>query len=510
MMSQCPLRFPRGLVSAFGMTVVLAGCGRDFSFERQSAEIESRPAETALASWERRAEGDAVPGQEETAEPHDDTGAVMLSELELNRELTIDDVVDPQYVAALDRQTGRLLWKRPRDSDHSYSSPLLVHHYDVPQVVSVGGRGLASYDPETGQELWWCRHDGHSVVPRPVYGNGLVYVCTGYTTPSLYAIDPSGTQDVTETHIRWKAEKGIPFNASPILVDSLLFLISDVGVLSCYDAIAGELLWQHRLRGRFSSSPILADGRLFITSDDGVTSIVQPGEKFQLVGRGELNETVQASPSVAGRSLLIRTENHLYRIEAPGDRRSTAEEVDWPQFRGPTGQGDAGQPGLPTSWNEETNVVWKAEIPGRGWSSPVACGDRIWLTTAIEEDDGAVQLQLLCLDRNSGEILNRTHLLRKLNPEPMHPRSSHATPTPVVSDDRVIVHFGAHVTAAVSTEGELLWRTRLPYHHHHGPAASLIVVGDRVIVSCDGYDGPYDEEGARARGEKEPDLDEPR
>ncbi len=484
---------------------LLTGCGSAASLSETADALDAQAIEAepvSLAHWEKLAgeETDAASATTSSEE------VVLLSEMELNRPIELDEVTEMQSVIALDKWTGQVRWQRLRDSDHSYSTPIFIHHYDVPQIISVGGRGVASYHPETGQEYWWCRHDGHSVVPAPVYGNGLVYVCTGYNTPSLLAIDPSGQGDVTDTHVRWRVEKGVPFNASPLLVDTLLFLISDVGVLTCYDALSGDLLWQQRLRGRYSSSPIVADGKLYVTSDDGVTSIIQPGEKFQLLGTCALEGYVQASPAVSGNALLMRTETHLFRIgepDSPTEMNSTSR-MDWPQFRGPTGQGHAGEAKLPVAWDDATNLVWRSEIPGRGWSSPVVQGERIWLTTAIEEESGAVQLQALCLDRRGGEVLHKTNVLRKLHLQAMHPRSSHATPTPVIDGDRVYVHFGAHVTACLNQEGRILWRTQVRYHHHHGPASSPIVVGDVVVMNCDGYDGLYDIEGARARGEKEP------
>lgn len=417
---------------------------------------------------------------------------VMLAAEELNIGLGPEPIEPAQSIVALEKETGRIAWRRQRDGDHAYSTPLVVEMDGVAQIVSVSGRGVASYDPDTGRELWWCRHHGHTVVPRPVFGHGMVYFCTGYEAPSLIAIDPTGEYDISESHVRWQAEKGVPFNASPLLIGTQLFLMGDRGVLTCYDAILGTLSWQHRLSGNFSSSPIEVDGLVLAVNDDGVASVIQPGDEFELIATNVIDAPVQASPAVSGKSLFLRTESHLYRIAATTDDGDAP--LDWPQFRGPTGDGNAGRRDMQLRWSESRNVVWKTAIAGRGWSSPVIAGDQVWLTTALEESDGAVSLRAVCINRTTGETQHDIEILRKQSPEPMHPRNSHATPTPVIDGDRVYIHFGAHATACVSTDGRLLWRTRIPYHHYHGPAGSPIVCGNLVVINCDGYDGPYDRE----------------
>ncbi len=135
----------------------------------------------------------------------------------------------------------------------------------------------------------------------------------------------------------------------------------------------------------------------------------------------------------------------------------TAHAQDWPAFRGPTGQGHSSERGLPLEWSESTNVLWKAPVPGRGWSSPVVADGRVWLTTST--DEGAGSLRLLAYDIETGlEVLN-TEVFRVDQTASPNPKNSLASPTPIVDADanRVYVHFGADGTAALTTDGEILW-----------------------------------------------------
>jgi outer membrane protein assembly factor BamB len=161
---------------------------------------------------------------------------------------------------------------------------------------------------------------------------------------------------------------------------------------------------------------------------------------------------------------------------------------DWPQFRGPTGQGHSGERGLPVEWSETRNVRWKTPIPGRGWSSPVVADGRVWLTTA--DGDGG-SLRVVGVDAESGRVVVNTEVFRVPGGRSPNAKNSRASPTPVVQDDRVFVHFGADGTAALNTAGEVVWRTTLPYRSQHGNGGSPLVHDDLLIVSCDGHDEAY-------------------
>ena len=163
--------------------------------------------------------------------------------------------------------------------------------------------------------------------------------------------------------------------------------------------------------------------------------------------------------------------------------------ADWPQFRGPDGQGHSASTNVPLTWSETENITWKVPLAGLGWSSPSIAGDQIWITTAL--DDGH-SLRAVALDRATGKTLYDVEVFHLEAPGPIHALNSHASPTPVVEGDRVYVHFGAHGTACLSTAGQVIWKTHaLKYNHQHGPGGSPVIWNDLLIVNCDGTDVQY-------------------
>jgi outer membrane protein assembly factor BamB len=221
------------------------------------------------------------------------------------------------YVVALDTATGKPRWKtsRRRPADQAYSTPLVITVGERDQLVSVGAYRAAAYEPLTGQEIWRASYgDGFSNVPRPVFGQGLVYIATGFQTPTLIAVRPDGQGDVTRSHVAWTISRGAPYTPSPLLVGNDLYFVSDTGVLSLADATSGQILWQQRLGGNYSASPVLADGRIYFQSEEGVTTVIAPGREFRRLAVNQLDGATLASMAVSSGSLFIRSHTHLYRI----------------------------------------------------------------------------------------------------------------------------------------------------------------------------------------------------
>jgi outer membrane protein assembly factor BamB len=163
---------------------------------------------------------------------------------------------------------------------------------------------------------------------------------------------------------------------------------------------------------------------------------------------------------------------------------------NWPQFRGPDGQGHSTERGLPLQWSETQNIAWKVPVPGRGWSSPVVVEGRVWLTTATAVARES-SLRLMSFDAATGRQTLDVEVFRLRSSTLLNPKNSHASPTPIVEGDRVYVHFGAEGTAAVSTAGEILWKARLQYESQHGNGGSPVLYGDLLIVNCDGFDEAF-------------------
>jgi outer membrane protein assembly factor BamB len=227
---------------------------------------------------------------------------------------------DKAFVVALDRDSGKVRWKTDRSVDadrkFSFSTPLLITVQGQKQVVSPGSDAVCAYDPGTGREVWRVRYDGYSVIPRPVFSHGLVFVCTGFNSPTLLAIRPDGKGDVTDTHVAWTVRRNAPLTPSLLLDGDELYMVSDGGMASCLDARTGRPHWQRRLGSAYSASPVLAAGRVYFQSEDGTGTVVQAGKEFKQLARNVLGERTLASYAAAGGALFIRTARHLYRIEA--------------------------------------------------------------------------------------------------------------------------------------------------------------------------------------------------
>lgn len=165
-----------------------------------------------------------------------------------------------------------------------------------------------------------------------------------------------------------------------------------------------------------------------------------------------------------------------------------APAADWTEFRGPTQQGHSTETGLPVTWSETENVAWKVDLPGLGWSSPAIVGTQLWVTTAI--DDGQ-SLRALRLNVQTGAVEKEIEVFALDNPGSVHKKNSHASPTPVIRDGRVYLHFGAHGTACLTTDGDIVWKTKLAYNHRHGPGGSPVLFENLAIINCDGTDVQY-------------------
>ena len=237
------------------------------------------------------------------------------------------DGTDVQYMVALDKTTGRIVWKTPRsaaavlegkrpDLRKAFCTPQVIHVAGKEQLISVGAFRAYAYEPKTGKEIWFCNLPGFSNVPRPVFGHGLVYVGTGFMKPELWAIRTDGTGDVTPTHVAWKVSKMASLKPSLLLAGDELYMLNDgSGTLTCLDAKSGEPVWQEKIGGSYSASPVAADGRIYLFNEKGQTTVIKPGRTFERLATSQLDAGCMATPAVSGRALIVRTKTHLYRIE---------------------------------------------------------------------------------------------------------------------------------------------------------------------------------------------------
>jgi len=235
------------------------------------------------------------------------------------------DGIDDQYICALDKLTGKVVWRTERsgklkesnDQHKAFSTPLIISVDGRDQLISTAADWIYAYDPENGQELWRIGYDGYSNVPRPLFGHGLIYISTGYNTPQLWAVRPGGQGDVTETHVVWRYRGPIPANASPVLIGDRIYSVNDRGVVTCVNALDGAEIWKGRAGGGYSASPVVADGRIYLCSEEGECHVLAPGDDLDVLATNPLAGRLMASPAILGRELYLRTDTHLYRIEKP-------------------------------------------------------------------------------------------------------------------------------------------------------------------------------------------------
>jgi outer membrane protein assembly factor BamB len=229
------------------------------------------------------------------------------------------DGAEKPFVVALDAATGKQDWRFDRSSDavkkFSFSTSAVIDVGGQKQLITPGSGVVNALDPATGREIWRVRHDGYSVIPKPVFGHGLVIVCTGYDAPTVIAIRPDGRGDVTDTHVAWTAKRGAPHAPSPLLVGDELYLVSDRGVATCLDAKTGREHWQERIGGNNSASPVFADGKIYIQSEEGPAIVISPGKTFRKLSNTGFKERTLASYAVGDGALFVRTEKHLYRVQ---------------------------------------------------------------------------------------------------------------------------------------------------------------------------------------------------
>ncbi len=252
------------------------------------------------------------------------------------------DGVDKQFFVALDKKTGKTRWLRdrnvksdwdatlrargidpgevkkekPGDNKKSYATAKLIELDGRRQLIAPAAEATISYEPATGKELWRVHHfGGFNVASRPLFDHGLVYLFTSGLTGHFLAVRPTGTGDVTDTHVAWSTTRSTPHIPSPIIVDDLLFSVTEKGgIARCLVAKTGEEIWRKRVGGSHWASPLVAGGKIYFSSKEGRISVISAEREFQLVAENRLDASFVASPAVAGNALILRSEKHLYHV----------------------------------------------------------------------------------------------------------------------------------------------------------------------------------------------------
>jgi outer membrane protein assembly factor BamB len=242
------------------------------------------------------------------------------------------DGTDVQFMAALDKRSGKLRWRRDRqhisqrrrsgeaEPAMAYSTPLVIEVGGREQLISSVSDQVVACDPATGEEIWWASYFGYSNVARPVFGQGLVFASFGFGPTGFFAVRADGQGDVSESHVAWRLERGAPQSPSPLLVGDELYLVSDSGILTCLDAKSGEQHYQKRLGGGYSASPLFAAGRIYLLDENGTTIVVAPGKTYRQLAINRIAGRTLASLAVAEGAIYLRSDKKLYRIEEGAQR----------------------------------------------------------------------------------------------------------------------------------------------------------------------------------------------
>src|SRR5438874_7304828 len=251
--------------------------------------------------------------------------------------LTMDGA-DLQYHAALDKRTGKTVWKTDRsvawndenipgqmakdgDMRKAHSTPLIVTVAGKPQMLSAGAKAAYAYDPRTGRELWRVQYPDYSTAPRPLFDGQLAFFITGLSKNEMWAVKTDGEGDVTDSKVVWKLKTHIGKYASPLLVDGLIYTAADESFVTCLEAATGQVVWTERIGGKYADSTIYGVGRMYFFSQDGSRTVLKPGRTLEVLATNALANGFMASPAVSGKAFYLRTKTDLYRIESMASER---------------------------------------------------------------------------------------------------------------------------------------------------------------------------------------------
>ena len=220
------------------------------------------------------------------------------------------------YIVALDKQTGRTVWKAERENQtRSYVTPILRQVNGQTELVLSGNKSVAGINPRDGSRLWTIDGPTEQYVASMVYDGNFFFMAAGFPTYHVMAIRPGGRGNITDTHVAWHETNAKCYVPSPVIIGDYLIVADDRGTANCFVAATGKRLWQERLGTHFSASLVTAGGLAYLIADDGQTKVIKPGKKLEIIADNPLGEHCYSSPAIAHGCLFIRGEKHLYCIE---------------------------------------------------------------------------------------------------------------------------------------------------------------------------------------------------
>ena len=219
------------------------------------------------------------------------------------------------YLLALDKRTGAVRWKHDRQPGaHSYSTPVVISHEGKATLVLNTSRAVEGFDPATGAPLWQVVEENRFPIPMPVHHQGVLYMSRGYRSSPYLAIKLGGSGDVSKSHVVWKTPTGAPYVSSLLYYDGLLYMASELGIVSALDPATGQAVWRERLGGVFTASPVAGDGKVYLVSETGETIVLRAGRKPDVLARNTVKAHLVASPAISRGRLFLRGDDELIAV----------------------------------------------------------------------------------------------------------------------------------------------------------------------------------------------------
>jgi outer membrane protein assembly factor BamB len=242
------------------------------------------------------------------------------------------DLQKNSFIAAYDLKTGRQLWMTPREEIPGWGTPTVYEGKTRAELVTNGTKAVRGYDPSTGKLLWWLAPSSEITTPTPIVAHDLIYVTSGYAPlQPIYAIRPGGTGDLSlrdekesSDFIAWSKKRGGPYMPTPLVYGDYLYICSNQGIVTAYQARTGERVYQQRIAergGSFTASPVGADGKIYLSSEDGEVFVFKAGPRHELLATNMVGEVLMATPAISEGMLIVRGLNHVFGIaESPATK----------------------------------------------------------------------------------------------------------------------------------------------------------------------------------------------
>jgi outer membrane protein assembly factor BamB len=219
-------------------------------------------------------------------------------------------------IVALNRKTGEEVWRANRSNRRSWATPIVVNASGRDELIASGAEVVIAYDPNTGKELWRSAGTRSHPIPSPVTTKGLVFLTAGSQAKVVLAMKPGGNGNVAD-QVVWRYNKGAAYVPSPIALGDYLYLVSDTGIMTCIDALTGQIKYEGGrvpIPSQFFASPVAFEGKILLTSEDGDSFVIKAGPVHEVLATNSVGEPVYASPAIANGMIYIRGERHLFAI----------------------------------------------------------------------------------------------------------------------------------------------------------------------------------------------------